>query len=125
MPDFKYALKAHDRAVKKNRAIRLSVEPVPGKPELYGSAEAAFVALGSAFTYDPLSGELMRISGPSKGSSVRPNKWGRAMVAGHLRSVLDMVWIMYTGEIPKGRVYPINGDRTDLRICNLRMEVKI
>lgn len=67
----------------------------------------------------------MRTSGPNKGNAVRPSKWGRTMVAGRQRSVFDVVWIMYTGKLPTGRVYPLNGDRADLRICNLRMEVKV
>ena len=124
MPDFKYVLDAHGQA-KKERPVRIAVEPVPGTPKQGSSDEASFVILNSAFLYDPIDGVLMRTSGPNKGNEVRPSKWGRTMVAGRQRSVFDVVWIMYTGKLPTGRVYPLNGDRTDLRICNLRMEVKV
>lgn len=123
MPDFKYTFSPHSKAGKKEPIQRISVEPAPGKPERGSSAEASYAVLVSAFSYDPVDGILMRVSGPNKGNAVRPTRWGRAMVGGRRRSALEAAWVIYTGKIPTGRVYPLNGDRTDLRICNLRMEV--
>lgn len=101
------------------------VDPVFGQPARNTNAAALVALLDNVVSYDPVSGTLMRTSGPNRGKEVRPSANGRSCIAKADRSCLDVAWLLYTGKIPEGRVYPINGNRTDLRICNLRMEVKI
>lgn len=101
------------------------VDPVFGRPARNTNAEAISALLDNVVSYDPIDGVLMRTSGPNKGRRVCPNRHGRSHIGGSDRSCLDVAWLLYTGKLPTGRVYPLNGDRADLRICNLRMEVVV
>lgn len=130
MPDF-FITPEGIRVVSSARKAMLTkpeasqVDPVFGRPAPNTNAEAISALLDNVVSYDPIDGVLMRTSGPNRGRRVCPDSRGRSHIGGSNRSCLDVAWLLYTGKLPTGRVYPLNGDRTDLRICNLRMEVVV
>lgn len=128
MPDFTITLEGIRITSSPRRSLRdrpdsRQVDPVFGQPARNTNAAALSSLLDNVVSYDPIDGVLMRTSGPNRGRAVCPGRDGRSTIAKSSRSCLDVAWLLYTGKIPTGRVYPLNGDRTDLRICNLRMEV--
>lgn len=96
-----------------------TVEPVRG-PQSHGAG--IYAAL---LDYDPDTGELTRLTGPNRYRTVSVDRRGAISINNIIEKAADIAWLLYTGHRPTGRVYPVNGHVTDLRICNLRMEVVV
>lgn len=97
----------------------VTVEPVKG-PQSHGAG--IYAAL---LDYNPDTGELTRLTGPNRHRTVSVDRRGVISINNIIEKAADIAWLLYTGHRPTGRVYPVNGHVTDLRICNLRMEVVV
>lgn len=117
MPIYTFRVSAGPhRSTNNHRTV--TVEPAKG-PQSHGAG--IYAAL---LDYNPDTGELTRLTGPNRYRTVSVhNRSGTIKVSGIVEKAADVAWLLYTGHRPTGRVYPVNGHVTDLRICNLRMEV--
>lgn len=102
-----------------NSRSTVTVEPVKG-PQSHGAG--IYAAL---LDYNPDTGELTRLTGPNRYRMVSVDRRGAISINNIIEKAADIAWLLYTGHRPTGRVYPVNGHVTDLRICNLRMEVVV
>lgn len=116
MPVFTFRVPAQPFKPKSERRV-VSVEPVKG--------DASASVYAQLIKYDPDTGEFTRLTGPNRHriAAVHP-KSGVVNISNVTERAADIAWLLYTGHRPTGRVYPVNGHVTDLRICNLRMEVE-
>lgn len=75
------------------------------------------------FSYDPLTGLLVRISGQRAGSpagGVTTRGYLHVYAFGHYFAAHRICWLLHFGEWPQGDLDHINHNKTDNRIENLR-----
>jgi hypothetical protein len=74
----------------------------------------------SRFDYDPETGVVTRLSNGKNNWAVSKGYF-QVSIDGVMWYVHRLAWLLYYGEIPKGNIDHINGDRKDNRIKNLRI----
>lgn len=118
MPIYTFRVSAGPRQSTNSRPT-VTVEPVK-RPQSHGAG--IYAAL---LDYNPDTGELTRLTGPNRYRIVSVDRRGVISINNVIEKAADIAWLLYTGHRPTGRVYPVNGHVTDIRICNLRMEVVV
>lgn len=118
MPIYTFRVSAGPHQSTNNRHT-VTVEPAK-RPQSHGAG--IYAAL---LDYNPDTGELIRLTGPNRYRMVSVDRRGVISINNVIEKAADIAWLLYTGHRPTGRVYPVNGHVTDLRICNLRMEVVV
>lgn len=117
MPIYTFRVSTSPHQSTNHRTV--TVEPVKG-PQSHGAG--IYAAL---LDYNPDTGELTRLTGPNRYRIVSVDRRGVISINNVIEKAADIAWLLYTGHRPTGRVYPVNGHVTDIRICNLRMEVVV
>lgn len=80
-----------------------------------------FNNLRQSFTYDCESGVLTRTRTNKLANSMDVQGYLVAFFNGKIYKVHRLIWAIVHGEFPKGQIDHINGNRSDNRLCNLRV----
>lgn len=81
--------------------------------------------IAEAFDYDPETGILMRRfkGGHTRAAGTRKSHDGYTKIGfnGQEYPAHRLIWWVVYGELPRGFIDHVNGDKSDNRLCNLRL----